>query len=102
MDGLEFLFKEYPCSYREVSDLEALQKKYRVLSQNHGFEFLPPEALVNRVGYRFLRSKEEDQWKKVLAFFKLNTENYPQSSNAFDSLAEAEYKLGDLKAAQKQ
>ena len=36
---------------------------------------------------------------KALAFFILNTENFPNSYNAFDSLGEAYETLGDKKKA---
>ena len=36
---------------------------------------------------------------KALEFFTLNVENYPESSNSYDSLGEAYEALGDTKRA---
>ncbi|MBP3985512.1 serine hydrolase [Pseudoxanthomonas helianthi] len=50
------------------------------------------EQYINLWGYRLLR---EDKPKQALGLFRYNAEQWPQSWNAFDSLAEAYEKLGD-------
>lgn len=55
------------------------------LSEKHAHVCLPPEELVNRIGYKFLRTSEITQTKIALQFFQLNAKNYPKSYNAFDS-----------------
>ena len=47
------------------------------------------------MGYQFM----ENDLSKALNYFVLNTQNYPTSSNAFDSLGEAYLRLGDKKKA---
>ena len=46
-----------------------------------------------------LRSRNESDKPKALEFFILNTENFPSSFNAYDSLGEAYDALGDKKKA---
>ena len=46
---------------------------------------LPPEQMVNVLGYVFLAGKMFD---KAEMFFKFNIENYPKSSNVFDSMVD--------------
>jgi tetratricopeptide (TPR) repeat protein len=55
--------------------------------------------LVNQLGYGMLRSRTESEKVKALTYFILNTENFPKSYNAFDSLGEAYETLGDSKNA---
>ena len=63
---------------------------------NYNGAFLAPENDINSIGDAHL-SKEN--YKKALAFFKLNTTNYPNSSNAFDSLGEVYMLMGDKENA---
>jgi dienelactone hydrolase len=44
-----------------------------------------PEAQLNLLGYRYLQA---GQTKDAVALFKLNTEAYPASANAYDSLGD--------------
>ena len=54
---------------------------------------------MNRIGYRILRSRNENDKSKALEFFIMNTENFPNSFNAYDSLGEAYDELGNKKRA---
>ena len=74
------------------STLEEIITYYKI---NYNGGFLPPENEINTIGYYHLKSDV----KKAFPFFKLNVENYPTSSNAFDSLAEVYMLLGDKKNA---
>ncbi|WP_130619693.1 serine hydrolase domain-containing protein [Dyella amyloliquefaciens] len=51
------------------------------------------EDEVNRWGYSLLRDKRT---KEAISVFAFNTEQHPQSANAFDSLAEARRANGDI------
>ena len=44
------------------------------------------ERAINRLGYHFLLSKQLD---KAIAILKFNVQEYPDSWNVYDSLAEA-------------
>ena len=74
-----------------LTDLENHHKK---LSQKFGYQILIPEATLNQVGYQLLRTNRIDE---AISAFKRNVENYPNSANVYDSLAEAFEKNGQLK-----
>jgi CubicO group peptidase (beta-lactamase class C family) len=54
------------------------------------------EGRLNRLGYGFLREKKLPE---ALAYFKLNVEFYPGSSNVYDSLGEAYLANGEKELA---
>lgn len=94
-NGISSIFNGYGIYYQDIESKEQLSKHFQTLSSKLSYDFFPPEQLVNRVGYIFLQSRIESQKAKALDFFILNTENYPESFNAFDSLGEAYEMLGD-------
>ena len=98
-NGISAIFEGYGISYRDVESKEQLLQHFQSLSQRHSWDYNPPEALVNRIGYRMLQSRNESDKSKALAFFILNTENFSNSFNAFDSLGEAYESLGDKEKA---
>ena len=73
-----------------------LENHYRRLSERFGYEIKVPEALMNQIGYQHLRANRLDE---ALSAFRKNVENYPNSANVYDSLAEALEKTGQLKQA---
>lgn len=98
-NGISTIFEDYGISYRDVESIEELIQHFQSLSQRLSWDFRPPEYLVNRIGYRMLQSRNENDKTKALSFFILNTENFPNSFNAYDSLGEAYESLGDNKKA---
>lgn len=67
----------------------------------HGYkarygEKIVPEPLLNQLGYNLLGSGQIDA---AISVFKLNTTEYPASSNAFESIGEAYVAKGDKKQA---
>jgi predicted alpha/beta superfamily hydrolase len=98
-NGISYIFQGYNYLYREATTRDNLVQHYKNLSNRLSYEFLPPEELVNRIGYRFLRSKNDKEKLNALDFFLLNSENFPTSFNVFDSLGEAQLKLGYEKEA---
>ena len=54
------------------------------------------EAELNTLGYQLLGSRN---FKEAIRIFQLNVEAYPQSSNAYDSLAEPYMDNGDTRLA---
>jgi len=66
-------------------------RTYRELRERYGAEAFPEFAL-NRLGYGLLGDDHADL---AIAAFQLNTEAYPKSGNAYDSLGEAYAKHGD-------
>ena len=59
-------------------------------------KYVNGEAQVNRLGYELLGRKQLDQ---ALEIFKLNSAQYPESSNSFDSLGDAYVARGDTTEA---
>ncbi|MCC1483530.1 hypothetical protein J1C55_02910 [Winogradskyella sp. E313] len=69
---------------------------FEKLSQRYGYTVKPPEDSNNSYGYTFLRRKEYDV---MLGLFELNVKLYPESANAYDSLAEGLEALGKFPEA---
>ncbi len=78
-----------------VGDIES---HYKDLSRKYGYDILPPETLMNQVGYTLLR---QNNFADALRVFKRNVELYPNSANVYDSLAEALEKNGSRDQAKK-
>lgn len=97
--GLQFIFEGYQYHYKNTSGSTGLVENYTELSKRIGYTFLAPESLVNRMGYRALFSRDENQRAKALDFFILNTKQYPDSYNAFDSLGDGYQRLGQKEKA---
>ena len=57
---------------------------------------LVSEEKINGLGYSLLNDKK---YPDAIAVFRMNTEDYPQSANAFDSYAEALFDSGDVPSA---
>ena len=64
--------------------------------ENRKAEFYISENNLNILGYRLLNKELLDT---AIEVFKINTEYYPESANAYDSLGEAYMKNGQLKLA---
>lgn len=73
-----------------------LENHYKKLSRKFGYTILIPEETLNQVGYQLLRTNRLDE---AISAFRKNVENYPNSANVYDSLAEAFEKNGQLKQA---
>jgi hypothetical protein len=69
---------------------------YRAFQRQHPDDELVSEARLNALGYQFLRNGRINE---ALAVFRVSTQLYPNSTNAFDSLAEAFEAIGDNASA---
>ena len=98
-NGINAMFSGYGISYRDVESVEQINRHFQSISKRLSWEVKPPEELVNRTGYSMLRSRNDDDKNMAIAFFIMNTENYPNSFNAFDSLGEAYDAVGDNEKA---
>ena len=98
-NGISAIFEGYGISYRDVESKEQLTQHFQALSERLSWDFRPPEYLVNQLGYSMLQSENVIDKSKALEFFILNIENYPESSNSYDSLGEAYETLGDTQKA---
>jgi dienelactone hydrolase len=61
---------------------------FRQARQRDPHAFLFPEAILNQLAYTKLQSTDAADKADALELFKLNTEAYPTSANAQDSLAD--------------
>jgi CubicO group peptidase (beta-lactamase class C family) len=75
---------------------EVALKDYRERSRNHAGTGLLNETQMNRLGYALL---QKGKVKEAIEVFKLNVENFPNSSNTYDSLGEAYMVNGDKELA---
>lgn len=98
-DAFRFFFEKYrfKLSFKDFTDSTAdlaakYAKHYQEVSQLFGYKVLPPENMVNGIGYEFLQQK---QFTKAGRFFKMNVENYPDSYNVYDSYADYFAAIGD-------
>jgi len=100
IDGLKYIFRGHMINSDEMySNPSLIESRFNTLSKRLGYEIFLSEGLINFLGYQFLYTNQD--LEKALFYFKYNTDNYPLSSNAWDSLAEL-YKIrGDTNKASK-
>ena len=98
-DALRFIFDYYKFdlydSYLNDKNIRLdslLDVHYKNISKQLGYSVKPAEDLVNGLAYHSLNTK---QFTKAKYLFKMNVENYPESSNAFDSLGDFYTETGD-------
>jgi len=65
---------------------------YLAIQEKDSLDRTIRERTFNNLGYRAIRNKN---YKKAVEVFKINTKLYPNSSNTYDSLGEAYWKLKD-------
>src|SRR5262249_41791861 len=102
MRGYQKLLRRLPAGVRtpfellEAGEYDQAIEASRVFRRDHPDDDLISEDRLNGLGYQFLRNT---RLKEALAVFRLNTQLYPNSSNAFDSFAEAFEAIGDMPSA---
>lgn len=79
-----------------AKDLSAFLPKYRQFKAAPANFYVHTGRTVNAFGYQLL---ERNRLDDAITVFKLNTEAYPDSANAFDSLAEAYGRRGQREEA---
>ena len=94
-NGLLHAFEGYePRPELFLSPPEKMKQHFRKVSKTVGLELLPREQLIDMWGNSFLNYDEEFS-QFAIPLFRLNTENYPDSSASHVSLAEAYAKSGE-------
>ena len=68
-----------------VGSLDDVKSHFAKLGEQLGVPLGPPERIVNELGYQHLHTGRSEV---AVAAFRFNTEQHPQSANAWDSLAE--------------
>ena len=91
-DGLRYIFNFYKINLtgKDFTDTttalaDKYKKHYDKVSGEMGYKVSPPEAFINYLGYDAMAKK---QLTKAAALFAMNVDNYPQSSNVYDSYAD--------------
>ncbi len=84
-DGLNFIFENWKPAMSDTT-VDLIVKFYQRRSEQNGFQELPPEQVINEMGYKFLTTP--NKLDEAIKCFELNTKNYPTSTNAFDSLGD--------------
>jgi uncharacterized protein len=94
-DALHFLFGFYnfPASFQTIAmdtqsrvDVASLfSTHYSDISKHLGYTLLPPQEMINQLGYYFLQSNRPD---RAYAMFDLNIKNYPDNPNVYDSMGD--------------
>lgn len=81
-----------PSGYLEKGDYEKAREGYlQIQKEDPEYRFIE-ERELNSYGYTLIRKKN---YEKAIAVFKINVALYPESSNVYDSLAEAYLISGD-------
>jgi predicted alpha/beta superfamily hydrolase len=100
-DGLRMIFAgwEYPIdpdTNALIGSLEDVKAHYAKFGERFGIEFLPPPEMISALGYRDLRDGKID---RALESFNFYVETYPQTPDAWDSLADGLERAGKLQEA---
>lgn len=102
-DALRFIFSNYRfnVAFKDIADSTIdlagkLQKHYEGVTKQFGYKVTPPEELVNGLGYELMNQK---QFIKAGKLFQMNVDNYPESSNVYDSYADYCLALGEKEKA---
>jgi hypothetical protein len=104
-DALRLIFKDYALEIKESYFTDSsfklalfLKEHYEYISSKYGLnsendlKLLPPEDLVNNLGFFVLGKK---QFNKSMDMFKMNICNYPSSSVAYNYLGDLYVEKGD-------
>lgn len=85
-----------PFDVVETKGAQGVKDSFEAMSKRLGYNFEPSEGQLNSYGYTFLQRGALDT---SIGLFKLSTELYPQSPNAYDSMAEGLLANGDVAEA---
>src|SRR6185503_16297797 len=85
-----------PFEHLTAGNIEKALEGYRQIKKEKPDNASVSEGRINGLGYGFLRAKKLPE---AIAYFKLNVEFYPKSSNVYDSLGEAYMAQGEKELA---
>ena len=98
-DALRFIFQSfrYQLIPQEFMDpdsdmVEKIHNHYNKLKTEYGYDVKPQEKLIDQLGHQVLSM---GHMKKAEGFFKMNVGNYPESSNAYQSLGDFYHHTGE-------
>ncbi|RLJ64348.1 hypothetical protein CLV86_1465 [Lacinutrix venerupis] len=81
-----------PSTYLKNKEYEKATEGYLAIQKEDSLNVFIEEHVFNRLGYNKLKEKEFDE---AIELFKINVALYPESSNVYDSLADAYARKGD-------
>jgi tetratricopeptide (TPR) repeat protein len=81
-----------PSTHLRNGDFDEALAGYLNIKKQDSTSELIDEGEFNRMGYRYLRDKK---FQEAIEVFKINVALYPESSNVYDSLADAYVRSGD-------
>ena len=84
--------EKVPSEYLANKEFDKALEGYLAIKKKDSMDSSINENYLNSLGYKFLQEKDFEMAK---AIFKINAALYPNSSNVYDSLAEAYMKSGD-------
>ncbi len=85
--ALTELFADWMLPHSALFDgIESIKKHYKDLSGKLGYKIYVPESTVNTAGRYALRAQKINE---AILLFRYNVSSYPESVNAYESLAEA-------------
>ena len=96
-DALRFIFSQSWQPSLADTTAALIKKFYSQLSEEYGYTILPPENIINNMGYTVL--SDPSRISEALELFKFNVENYPESFNVYDSIGDAYAQKGDTQNA---
>ncbi|GFD76136.1 hypothetical protein KUL113_55560 [Tenacibaculum sp. KUL113] len=97
-EGEKYVFKKLkkgektPSEHLAEGNFEAALKGYKAIKEKDSLNPVIRERNINRLGYQYLR---KDEFENALNVFKINIELYPNSSNTYDSTADAYTRMKD-------
>ncbi len=101
-DALRYLFDYYQfrtsqfIGHPELDEDAVLAAHYQMVSEKMGYTVVPSEDMVNELAYDCM-----SRHKMAVAYnlFKRNTDNHPESANAWDSIGDYYSAAGDQQKA---
>jgi hypothetical protein len=104
-DALPFLFSFYPINFPfgeffnpTFKNDSILTDHYMEVSKRMNYQVKAPGDFVDALAHQLLDSKQFDRAYK---FYKLNTDNYPDSFKSYESMGDFYKAKGDLTSAEK-
>jgi tetratricopeptide (TPR) repeat protein len=101
-EGRKYHFKKLalgektPREYLINGEYDKALEGYLAIQKRDSLDKTIREGTFNNLGYRAIRNKK---YEKAIEIFKINTKLHPKSSNTYDSLGEAYWRVSDtLKA----
>lgn len=96
--GLRSIFQPYEININDATMDPAILKGYSEKIKKELFlDEKPDERFINTIGYVALHERQLPD--VAISIFEVNTKNYPESLNVWDSLADAYIANGDIEKA---